>query len=97
MPYKVDVSRSLLQRIRDLYQEAVEAGQGAAYAVALRQLFEELKTAPEKLGEIKYHTPHLRDPVHLVARGPLALNFVIHESPPAVWVIKVERLLAAHE
>lgn len=93
MNYYLDVADDLLQRLRDLHAEAERAGQLDAFAEGARWIYKRLQTIPHATGEIKYLT-RLGDPVHLVVSGPLAMNYVIHEQPPVVWVIKADRLLA---
>jgi hypothetical protein len=96
MSYRIDVAADLIQRLRDLKAEAQVAGQADRFAEGVRSIHFRLVNGPHSAGEIQYRTG-LGDPVHVVASGPVAFNFVIHDATSVVWVIKIERLLARHE
>jgi hypothetical protein len=94
--YTIDLSSLMIQRLWALRDEAARWGQQTAFDDSLLPLRHAITSAPNLVGEILYHLQSdVR--VRLAVRGPLAVNFAIHEPTRTVWFVKVSRLSAPGE
>jgi hypothetical protein len=94
--FQLGFSGVIAARIRALQRRASREGRGAEFLTALRQLVQDLRQRPRKLGEPLYRLKVLRMQVRGVIVGPLYVDFAVCEDRPLVF-IKSVKLLARRE
>ena len=84
--YEVHCSAAIIQKLRDIQQQASEEGRGEAVLAAIRQILTKLQHNPLEFGEVLYRLPALRMHVCHGAIRPLFIDFAVCEDHPLVFI-----------
>jgi hypothetical protein len=95
-PFRVVLSASIAQGIRQLQRQASREGRGEEFLAAIRKLVDQLAHDPNEFGEPLYRLPGLRLRVRCAAIAPLGVHFAVHEELPFV-VISSVKLMAQRD
>jgi hypothetical protein len=91
--YAVHASGAIARTLRQIQRQAEREGRGDKLVAAIRQIYQQLRRAPNAVGEPLYRLPSLRMQVRAAAVAPLGINFGVCEDRPLVF-IKGVRLLS---
>jgi hypothetical protein len=84
--YEVYCSGRIAKAIREVHQQALDEGRGAAMLEAFRQAVLRLRQNPKNFGEPLYHLPALRMQVRTALIRPIALDFAVCTDRPLVFI-----------
>jgi hypothetical protein len=90
--FQLGFSGVVAARIRALQRRASREGRGAEFLAGLRQVVQDLRRKPRKLGEALYRLKVLRMQVRCVVAGPLYVDFAVCEDRPLVFIKSVKLL-----
>lgn len=79
-------SQQTRAELKQRQREAVQAGRGERFLVALRSIGERLRTDPLNFGEPQYRLPALRLHVYQGVVAPLVVDYAVHEDRPLVFI-----------
>jgi hypothetical protein len=85
-PFQVQASEVVMQRFRDLVEQAHQQGRAAEALAAAERLLEGLRIDPLNLGESRGDLPHLNLQLRIVFEPPWCVHFAVHASERIVWI-----------
>jgi hypothetical protein len=92
--FEVFFSGKMQDRVRRLLSLAVGHGCGPRVLVALNILQYRLGIDPRTWGDPVCHYPAAEVMAHRVVHDELAVNYVVHDHRPQVWVTKIVPVLS---
>jgi hypothetical protein len=78
--------------VKQLYQQAVAAGAGAAFLAALKAVFARLRDDPEHFGEPLYHLDQMELAIRVAVVPPLVVEYAVYDKSPLVFIKRVDTL-----
>jgi hypothetical protein len=85
-PYQMSMSQQKEAVLKDLHEQAIQAGTGLQFFAAFRQIAERLHTDPFVFGEPQYRLPVLKLQVRQAIVAPLVVDYAVHEEQPLVFI-----------
>jgi hypothetical protein len=84
--YQVSISKQQALVVKQRHLEAIQAGRGAQFLAAFRQIMERLQKDPLVFGEPLYHLPSLQLLVRQAVVLPLVVDYAVHEDRRVVFI-----------
>ena len=89
-PFEIDASGVVARAFAELQQQALRAGRGGEFNLAVHSIWERLRHDPDVFGEPLYRLPAMRMMVrHSVVR-PVCVDFAVSEDRPYVFIKSVK-------
>jgi hypothetical protein len=88
--YKVSISRHVLELTKVEQAKAIQAGRGAQFRAAVRDIVARLRKDPHVFGEPLYHFHALKLIVRQAVVLPVAITYAVQDERMVVFVMRFQ-------